>query len=89
VVINTAISLYYYTRVIREMYLRGFETAGGALRAPAFGKVALHVCAVVILLTGTLLIGSVRRGTERIVRPGLSAPAAVSAAAPDVAAREK
>jgi NADH-quinone oxidoreductase subunit N len=68
VVINTAISLYYYTRVIREMYLRGFETAGGTLRAPIFGKAALHVCAVVILLTGTLLIGWLKGLTENVTQ---------------------
>ena len=68
VVINTAISLYYYTRVIREMYLRGTETTGGTLRAPVFGKAALHVCAVVILLTGTLLIGWLKGLTEDVTR---------------------
>jgi NADH-quinone oxidoreductase subunit N len=79
VVLNTAISLYYYTRVIREMYLRGTETEGVALRAPAFGKVALHVCAVVILLTGTLLIGSLKRGTEAVVQGAIAAqPPAVT-----------
>ena len=66
VVINTAISLFYYMRVVREMYLRGAETDGGALRAPVFGKLAVHVCAVVLLLTGTLLIGSLKSGVEAV-----------------------
>jgi hypothetical protein len=66
VVLNTAISLFYYMRVVREMYLRGTETQGAGLRAPIFGKIAVHVCAVVLLLTGTLLIGSLKRGVESI-----------------------
>lgn len=87
VVLNTAISLYYYTRVIREMYLRGVSTTGGTLRAPVFGKVALHVCALVLLLTGTLLIGPLKRGTERIAQATLTA--AAPAATPDVAAKDR
>ena len=89
VVINTAISLFYYTRVIREMYLRGIETTtGGALKAPAWGKLALHVCAVVILLTGTLLIGTVKRGTERVVQAGSETPTAASVSR-EIAARDE
>lgn len=68
VVINTAISLYYYARVIREMYLRGAKVTGDTLRAPLFGKLALHVCALVLLATGTVLVGSLRRSTASVVR---------------------
>ena len=61
IVLNTAISLYYYLRVIRQMYLRGADVTGGALRAPLLGKAALHACAVVILLFGTVLFGTLKR----------------------------
>ncbi len=57
VVLNTALSLYYYARIIRQTYLRGIELeATEGLRAPLGGKLIVHLCALVLLLTGTLLI---------------------------------
>ncbi|HOB73569.1 MAG TPA: NADH-quinone oxidoreductase subunit N [Phycisphaerae bacterium] len=54
-VINTAISLYYYVRVIRQMYLCEDERQS-AVPAPLGGVVLVNVCAVALLLLGTLLI---------------------------------
>lgn len=81
VVINTAISLFYYARIIRQMFLRGIETRDGALRAPALGKLAVHVCALVLLLTGTLLIPALKRTADA------AATGAYTAAAPIAPAR--
>ncbi|TWT44085.1 NADH-quinone oxidoreductase subunit N [Phycisphaerae bacterium RAS1] len=64
VVINTAISLFYYARIIRQMYLRGESEPATALAAPAGAKLVLHVCAVVLLLTGTLSIGALKRTAD-------------------------
>ena len=64
IVLNTAVSLFYYARIIKEMYLRGSDHAGAALRAPVLGKAALHVCAVVLLLTGTLLVSRLKSVTD-------------------------
>jgi NADH-quinone oxidoreductase subunit N len=89
VVINTAISLFYYTRVIREMYLRGFETAGGRLRAPIFGKAALHVCAAVILLTGTLLIGWLRGVTNDVTQANFTVQVPPAAAVHQIAVNDE
>mgnify|MGYP001201230554 CR=1 FL=1 len=75
VVINTAISLYYYARIIRQMYLVGEPGAAAAttsampspsapLVAPLPGKFMLHLCAVVLLLTGTLMVPALKRGAD-------------------------
>jgi NADH-quinone oxidoreductase subunit N len=53
-VINTVISLYYYVRVIRWMYLTdGDESA--EFSAPMGGVVLVNACAVALLLLGTVL----------------------------------
>jgi NADH-quinone oxidoreductase subunit N len=71
IVINTVLSLFYYVRIVRQMYLRGFEgdDAGrvanaGGLRAPAAGTLLLHFCALVLMLTGTLLVPSLKRAAD-------------------------
>jgi len=52
-VVNTLFSLYYYARLVWVMF---FEDDGQpVLRAPAAGQLLLMVCAVVLLLTGTVL----------------------------------
>jgi len=63
IVLNTALSLYYYARIIREMWLVGIQ-AGPALAAPVAGKFVVHVCAVVLLLTGTIWIPALKRGAD-------------------------
>lgn len=56
-VINTAVSLYYYARVIRQMYLVD-DAARPPLAAPAAGVTMVNLCAVMLLLLGTLLVGT-------------------------------
>jgi NADH-quinone oxidoreductase subunit N len=52
-VINTAISLYYYVRIIRQMFLTDDESLP-KLPAPWSGVLLANACAVVLLLLGTL-----------------------------------
>jgi NADH-quinone oxidoreductase subunit N len=65
VVLNTAVSLYYYMRVIAAMYLAEAPVAG-ALRASLIGKLALYACAIVLLLTGTLWISPLKRNADAV-----------------------
>lgn len=78
IVINTAISLFYYARILRQMYLRGMETVGGRLRAPVLGKGLVHVCALVLLLTGIILIPALKRtadaAAEQVYTPSAPSP---------------
>ncbi len=80
IALNTAISLYYYARVIRQMYLRGTKVTGATLRAPLSGKLALHVCALVLLAAGTVMVGSLKNMTDGVVGP--TPPAAAAQAWP-------
>ncbi|MBU0637694.1 MAG: NADH-quinone oxidoreductase subunit N [Planctomycetes bacterium] len=64
IAVNTAISLFYYTRVIRQMYLRGTAVTTGSLQAPALGKLAVHACALILFLAGTLLIPMLKRTAD-------------------------
>jgi NADH-quinone oxidoreductase subunit N len=52
-VINTAISLYYYVRIVRQMYLTD-DAQQPAFRPPVGGLTIVNACAVVLLLLGTL-----------------------------------
>ena len=54
-VLNTALSLYFYVRVIRQMYLTEDERLP-RLRQPAGGVALVNLCAVMLLLLGTVLI---------------------------------
>lgn len=51
-VLNTALSLYFYMKVVRQMWL--VESDGPAIRAPIAGQVLVLMCAIVIVITGTL-----------------------------------
>lgn len=55
-VLNTAISLYYYVRIIRQMFLRD-DDKQSAVPAPLAGFVLVNACAVALLLLGTLWVG--------------------------------
>ncbi len=81
VVINTAISLFYYARIVRQMYLRGQDQAA-ALRAPFAGRALLHACAVLLLLTGTLLAPGLKREADRVVAALTSPTPPISVARP-------
>ncbi len=60
-VINTAISLYYYVRVIRQMFLVD-DPDLAAFRSPLGGVVLVAGCAVALLLLGT--VGFSRLGRQ-------------------------
>ncbi|HMQ16712.1 MAG TPA: hypothetical protein PKC49_12130, partial [Phycisphaerae bacterium] len=63
--LNTPLRLFYYMRVVATMYLGAHEETG-ALRAPLSGKVALHLCAIILLLTGTLWIAPLKRNADGV-----------------------
>lgn len=94
-VLNTAVSLYYYVRIIRQMYLRD-ESEQPAYSAPVGGLVLVNACAVVLLLLGTLYFGrlntwSVRYASDLFTGgPGVAAVAGAesNAAAPVAAVGE-
>jgi len=52
-VLNTAISLYYYVRIIRQMYLVD-DLQLPALRPPLGGVAIVNACAIVLILLGTV-----------------------------------
>jgi NADH-quinone oxidoreductase subunit N len=62
-VINTAISLYYYVRIVRQMYLTD-DPALPALRPPLGGLAVVNLCAVVLLLLGTLWFSPLGRRAD-------------------------
>lgn len=51
--INTALSLYFYVRIVRQMYLVD-DPSQPAFKAPVAGVVLVNACAVVLLLLGTV-----------------------------------
>lgn len=55
-VLNTAISLFFYVKVIRQMFLVHDEREV-SVNAPASGLLLVNICAVVLLLLGTLFFG--------------------------------
>jgi NADH:ubiquinone oxidoreductase subunit 2 (subunit N) len=52
-VVNTAISLYYYVRIVRQMYLTD-DPEQPAFAAPLGGLALVNACAIVLLLLGTI-----------------------------------
>ena len=63
--VNTAISAYYYVKVLRTMYLEGAEEGASELRIPALGEalVAAHVVAVIYF---GLFFGRLAEWTQQI-----------------------
>ena len=52
-VLNSAISLYYYVRVIRAMYIeKPAKGCDGKLKIPATFAIAIAVCAVLVVILG-------------------------------------
>jgi NADH-quinone oxidoreductase subunit N len=64
-VINTAISLYYYVRIIRQMFLTD-DAALPAFRPPLGGVVLVTGCAVLLLLLGTVGFSRLGRQAEAL-----------------------
>ncbi len=81
VVLNTALSLFYYARIIRDMYLRGDREAARPLSAPLAGKLLVQGCAVALLLTGVLTIGPLKRNADAVAAASVGRAPSPSAAA--------
>lgn len=64
IVINTAISLYYYGRIVRQMYFVE-SPARPVGRVGALANLAVALCAVGLLLTGTVLAGPLKAAGDR------------------------
>ena len=68
----SAVSLYYYFRIVLQMYLRDGEGAEPApLVAAPWTERAIWVCALAVLVIGVCAAGPVLRGWPH----GLQAPA--------------
>ena len=57
-VLNTVVSLYYYVRIIRQMYLVD-DASLPMIAPPASGVLLANLCALFLLLTGTLFFNEV------------------------------
>ncbi len=51
-VINSAISLYYYVRVIRNMYVEGEDQAAEPVHIDTSAKIAIGVCLALVFVVG-------------------------------------
>ncbi len=61
-VLNTLLSLFYYLRIVREMFL--VDDDRPPLEIPWPGVAMVNVCAVVLVLTGTLFVDPLRRNAD-------------------------
>jgi NADH-quinone oxidoreductase subunit N len=77
-VINTAISLYYYVRIIRQMYLRD-DAALPAFRPPGGGVALVSACAIILLLLGTLWFSPLGRRAQALASDVYARPPAAHA----------
>ncbi len=59
-VVNTAISLYYYVRIIRHMFLVD-DPKKTTLPAPMSGVALFNVCAIILLLLGTIFFNALSK----------------------------
>jgi NADH-quinone oxidoreductase subunit N len=55
-VVNTAVSLYYYVGIIKQMYLTD-DAEQPSVQAPITGLAMVNICSVALLLLGTVLFG--------------------------------
>lgn len=62
-VINTLISLFFYFRIIKAMFLS--DDGQDSLRPPFFGTAMANLCAVLLLLFGVVLINEPRDLAKR------------------------
>jgi NADH-quinone oxidoreductase subunit N len=75
-VLNTALSLYYYVRIVRQMFLTE-DAELPAMRVPAGGLVMVNACAVILLLLGTLWFSPLGQRAELLATGLFRAPAPV------------
>lgn len=92
-VFNTLISLYYYARIARAMIFA--DDGQPAIHAPLSGQAAVTICAILILLTGTVSAGWLRdfsdnrsRGLYAIVQPENQDEQTVTGEQPDQGSHE-
>lgn len=57
-VLNTLLSLYYYARIVKAMILT--DDGQPEFTAPMSGQFAVGLCAIALLLTGTIFAGSLK-----------------------------
>lgn len=81
-VVNTAISLYYYVRIIRQMYLTD-DPAWPRFQSSPGGLAIVNACALVLLLLGTLWFGPLGQRAA-VLASSLYRPVAVGTARPEV-----
>jgi NADH-quinone oxidoreductase subunit N len=79
---NTALSLYYYVRIIRQMYLVE-DRSRGSLRPAPGGVVLVGACAVALVLLGTVWFSRLGSQAE-VLASNLFEPGLVSRQAADV-----
>lgn len=79
IVANTAISLYYYAAVLQLTYFRQSAEPGTRLLAPTAGKFVVAVAAVMLVLSGTLLIQAQKSHADSLARGVATNDASVSA----------
>jgi len=63
-VFNTLLSLFFYLRIVKAMFLT--DDGQAPVYTPLSGKAIMATCAVVILLTGTVLIGPLKNTSDRL-----------------------
>jgi hypothetical protein len=73
--VNTAISLYYYVGIIRIMFLAD-DAERPPVAAPIGGLAMVNVCAIVLLLLGTLWINPLKNLSHRFAERLAAAPVA-------------
>ncbi|MEP0844876.1 MAG: NADH-quinone oxidoreductase subunit N [Phycisphaerae bacterium] len=87
--INTAISLYYYVRIIRQMYIHE-DARQPAVPAPLGGVILVNAAALALLLFGTVYFGRLNdystRYASNLVGAQATVPSAAAGPAPGVAA---
>ncbi len=86
VALNTAVSLYYYARVVWQMYF--VPGPDGPLRAPLVGRITVGACALFLILTGTVWVSHLKAkaddfaGEIYVPRAAAVAPVPLAQAAP-------
>lgn len=72
--LNTAFSLFYYLRIIKHMYMIDDERP--KLNAPLSGVLIVNICALVLLLSGTIMVSGIKSQARRYATGLFGAPPA-------------
>ena len=65
-VLNTLLSLFYYMRVAKQMFL--MDDGRPVISVPGAGAMLINLCGVVLLITGVLYISPLKRATDQLAR---------------------